>query len=108
MYSPPAQLHRSHRDAPKGLGNTLFHAAEGLTSRNLAAPRALAQDAGEIARNLFRRHSTLKAVATGSGRVQPAAEKLVSPSRSIHSIGHGANAEAAKIAQTVSPFMQFS
>ncbi|HEX7156224.1 MAG TPA: phasin family protein [Burkholderiaceae bacterium] len=103
MYPTPSQiaeLQKGQVDALNAFGSTLFGATEKFASLNLAATRALLQDAAETAQSLLGAKDAQDAFALTSGLFQPATEKFVSYSRNAYSIASGAGAEISKIVET--------
>jgi phasin family protein len=100
MYSRPtqiAELQTSQLEALNAFGSALFNATEKLANLNIAATRALLQDAAETTRNLLGSKNAQEALAIARGLMQPAAERLVGYSRNAYDIARGTNAELSKI-----------
>jgi phasin family protein len=100
MYTTPAQfveMQKSHVDALNTLGHTLFSAAEKLVSLNLAAAKALMQDASENTRTLLGARDVQEFTALSSALGQPTLEKAVGYSRNYYAIVSDAGAEISKV-----------
>jgi phasin family protein len=102
MYATPAQLvelQKGQLDALNSLGHTVFNAAEKLVNLNLAAAKALMQDAADTTQTLLGAKDVQELVALSSTLGQPTIEKAVSYSRNIYGIASGASAEISKIVE---------
>jgi phasin family protein len=102
MYATPAQfveLQKGQLDAMNSLGHTVFNAAEKLVNLNLAAAKALMQDAADTSQTLLGAKDVQELVALSSALGQPTVEKAVSYSRNVYGIASGASAEITKIVE---------
>ncbi len=102
MYATPAQLvelQKGQLDAINSLGHTVFNAAEKLVALNLAAAKALMQDAADTTQTLLGAKDVQELVALSSTLSQPTIEKAVSYSRNMYGIASGASAEISKIVE---------
>ena len=81
MYTTPAQLvelQKGQLDAFNSLGHTVFNAAEKLVNLNLAAAKALMQDAADTTQTLLGAKDVQELMALGGTLGQPTIEKAVS------------------------------
>ena len=95
MYATPAQLvelQKGQLDAVNSLGHTVFSAAEKFVTLNLAAAKALMQDASDTTQTLLGAKDVQELVAMTSTLSQPTIEKAVSYSRNVYGIASGASA----------------
>jgi phasin family protein len=102
MYATPAQLvelQKGQLDAFNSLGHTVFSAAEKFVNLNLAAAKALMQDAADTTQTLLSAKDVQELVALTSTLSQPTIEKAVSYSRNAYGIASGATAEISKIVE---------
>jgi phasin family protein len=100
MYSRPtqiAELQTSQLEALNTFGSALLNATEKLATLNIAATRALLQDAAETTQHLLGSKNAQEALAIASGLMQPAAERLVGYSRNAYDIARGTSAELSRI-----------
>jgi phasin family protein len=103
MYATPAQiveLQKGQLDALNTLGHTVFNAAEKLVNLNLAAAKALMQDASDTTQTLLGAKDVQELVALTTSLGQPTIEKAVSYTRNVYGIASGASAEITKIFET--------
>jgi len=102
MYATPAQLvelQKGQLDAFNSLGHTVFNATEKFINLNLAAAKALMQDAADTTHQLFGARDVQELLALTSTLGQPTVEKAVSYSRNVYGIASGASAEISKIVE---------
>ena len=102
MYATPAQLvelQKGQLDTFNSLGHTVFNATEKFINLNLAAAKALMQDAADTTHQLFGAKDVQELVALSSTLGQPTIEKAVSYSRNVYGIASGASAEISKIVE---------
>lgn len=100
MYATPAQLvelQKGQLDAFNTLGHTVFNAAEKFVNLNLAAAKALMQDAADTTQTLLGAKDVQELVALSSTLGQPTIEKAVSYSRNVYGIVSGSGAEVTKV-----------
>jgi len=103
MYTTPTQfveMQKSHVDALNTLGHSLFGATEKLVALNLAAAKAMMQDASEMSRTLLGARDAQELAALSSTLNQTTLEKLVGYSRNVYAIASGASAEFTKVLET--------
>jgi phasin family protein len=102
MYATPAQfveLQKGQLDALNSFGHTVFNATEKLVNLNLAAAKALMQDAADTTQTLMGAKEVQELIALSTAVGQPTVEKAVSYSRNVYGIASGASAEISKIVE---------
>jgi phasin family protein len=100
MYASPAQiveLSKSQIDAFNTLAHTVFSATEKLVGLNLAATKAVMQEAAQTTQTLLGAKDAQELVALSSALGQPTIDKAVSYARNVYGIASGAGAEFTKI-----------
>jgi phasin family protein len=103
MIATPAQfaeLQKGQMDALYALSHAVFDATEKLVDLNLAATKAVMEEAAEKAQALMSVKDVQELLALTGGLAQPTVEKLVSYNRTVYGIASGAGAEVSKIVET--------
>lgn len=103
MIATPAQfaeLQKGQMDALYALSHAMFDATEKLVDLNLAATKAVMEEAAEKAQALLSVKDVQELLALTGGLAQPTVEKVVSYNRTVYGIASGAGAEVSKIVET--------
>lgn len=103
MVTTPAQfaeLQKGQLDAVYALSHTFFDATEKMVDLNLAAVKAVMEEAAEKTQALLGVKDVQELLALTGGLAQPTVEKLVSYTRNVYSITSGAGAEVSRIIET--------